>query len=118
MPGTTTFTGGPGYKATRPDTSETLRAVLALPDARAGLDMHGITWIEIDDAEADEMIATLAAAAPGQKGADRLSGSGLLPAPARPELRAWRVSYPEHRDAPGSLLIGPGQVTVRYGITP
>ena len=54
----------PGYKATRPEDAEALRPILALADAKAGLDMHGIAWIEIDDAEADDVIATLAAAAP------------------------------------------------------
>jgi hypothetical protein len=42
----------PGYKATRPQAPEALRPILALADVKAGLDMHGITWIEIDDAEA------------------------------------------------------------------
>ena len=53
----------PGYKATRPEGPEALRPILALADVKAGLDMHGIAWIEIDDAEADDVIATLAAAA-------------------------------------------------------
>jgi DNA polymerase I len=53
----------PGYKATRPEDTEALRPILALADVKAGLDMHGIAWIEIDDAEADDVIATLADAA-------------------------------------------------------
>lgn len=37
----------PGYKTTRPATAEALRSILALPDVKTGLTMHGITWIEI-----------------------------------------------------------------------
>jgi DNA polymerase I len=108
----------PGYKATRPQAPEALRPILALADVKAGLDMHGITWIEIDDAEADDVIATLATACPGR---DVLIASTdqdyyqLLRDPG-PDHGAVRVLNTAMR--PGSRLIGPAEVTVRYGITP
>src|SRR5579859_7352586 len=57
----------PGYKATRAATAEALRPILALPDVKAGLTTHGIAWIEIQDAEADDVIATLVAASPARE---------------------------------------------------
>jgi DNA polymerase-1 len=108
-----------GYKATRPEGPEALRPILALADVKAGLDRHDIAWIEIDDAEADDVIATLAAtAAPGR---DVLIASmdqdyyQLLRDPG-PDQGAVRVLNTAMR--PGSRLIGPAEVTARYGITP
>jgi hypothetical protein len=45
----------PAYKATRPESPDALRPILALPDVKAGLDTFGITWIEIDDAKATKV---------------------------------------------------------------
>jgi DNA polymerase-1 len=107
-----------GYKATRPDTPEALKPILALPDVKAGLDLHGITWIEIDDAEADDVIATIAAAEPAR---DVLIASmdqdfyQLLrdPCPGQGSVRVLNTAM-----RLGNRLIGPAQVTARYGITP
>jgi DNA polymerase-1 len=108
----------PGYKATRPDTPEALRPILALPDVKTGLDMYGITWIEIVDAEADDVIATLAAACPAR---DILIASmdqdfcQLLrdPGPGHGPVRILNTAM-----RPGHRLIGPDQVIARYGIAP
>ena len=45
-----------GYKANRPNPAEAQgrNPVKALDDVKAGLDLFGIAWIEIDDAEADD----------------------------------------------------------------
>ncbi len=108
----------PGYKATRPEGPEALRPILALPDVKAGLDTFGITWVEIDDAEADDVIATLVTAHPGR---DVLIASmdqdyyQLLRDPG-PGSSAVRVMNTAMR--PGSRMIGPAEVTARYGITP
>jgi DNA polymerase I len=108
----------PAYKATRPDSPDALRPILALPDVKAGLDTFGITWIEIDDAEADDVIATLVTAHPGR---DVLIASmdqdyyQLLrdPGPASSTVRVLNTAM-----RPGSRLIGPAEVAARYGITP
>jgi len=109
----------PGYKADRPEDPAALRPILALADVKAGLDMHRITWIEIDDAEADDVIATLTAAA--ARGRDVLIASmdqdyyQLLRDPG-PDHGSVQVLNTAMR--PGSRLIGPAEVTARYGITP
>jgi DNA polymerase-1 len=107
-----------GYKANRTADDEALRPIRALPDVKRGLDQHGITWIEISDAEADDVIAALAAACPGR---DVLIVSmdqdyyQLLrdPAPGRGTVRVLNTVR-----RPGSRLIGPAEVQARYGITP
>jgi DNA polymerase-1 len=45
-----------GYKANRPAGGEALKPILALPAVKAGLDLFATAWVEIDDAEADEVI--------------------------------------------------------------
>jgi DNA polymerase-1 len=108
----------PGYKATRPATPEALRPILALPDVKAGLDLHHITWIEIADAEADDVIATLTTASPRR---DVLIASAdqdyyqLLrdPAGGRGSVRVLNTAR-----RPGRRLICAADVTARYGVTP
>jgi 5'-3' exonuclease len=56
----------PGYKATRPGGDEALRPIRAPADVKAGLDACQVTWTELTDTEADDVIATHAAAAPGR----------------------------------------------------
>ena len=53
-----------GYKANRPADDNALKPIRALPSVKAGLDLFGITWLEVNDAEADDVIATLAAICP------------------------------------------------------
>src|ERR1700733_12778810 len=108
----------PGYKATRPGNPEALRPILALPDVKTGLDAFGTSWIEISDAEADDVIATLVTGHPGR---DVLIASmdqdfyQLLRDPG-PGCSAVRVLNTAMR--PGRRVIGPAEVTARYGITP
>ena len=108
----------PGYKANRPGGDEALRPIRALGDVKAGLDACGITWTEVPDAEADDVIATLAAASPGREvlimSADQ-DYYQLLRDPA-PGLGPVRVLNTARR--PGSRLIGPADVAARYGVTP
>jgi len=108
----------PSYKATRQDGPQALRPILALPHVKAGLDRFGITWIEVDDAEADDVIATLAAA---QSGRDVTIASMdqdyyQLVRDCGPDHGAVRVLNTAMH--PGTRLIGPAEVTARYGITP
>jgi DNA polymerase-1 len=108
----------PGYKAARPVGPQALQPILALPDVKAGLDAFGITWIEIGDAEADDVIATLTAAQPGggvlilsmdQDYYQLLRDEG----PAGPAVSVLNTAM-----RPGSRLVGPAEVTARYGIVP
>jgi DNA polymerase-1 len=108
----------PGYKANRPESADALKPLLALPDVKAGLELFGIAWVEREDAEADDVIATLAARSAHR---DVLINSmdqdyyQLLrdPAPPRGAVRVLNTAM-----RPGHRLIGPAQVTTRYGITP
>jgi hypothetical protein len=95
-----------------------VRPILALPDVKAGLDTHGITWIEIGDAEADDVIATLAAAHPGREVliASMDQDYYQLVRDPGPDHAAVRVLNTAMR--PGTRLIGLAEVTARYGITP
>jgi DNA polymerase-1 len=108
----------PGYKATRPDGPQALQPILALPDVKAGLDTFGITWIEIDDAEADDVIATLVTAHPGREVLIASMDQDYYqllrdPGPARSAVRVLNTAM-----RPGARLIGPAEVAARYGITP
>ena len=108
----------PGYKAGRAADDQALRPILALPDIKSGLSAYGIAWTEIQDAEADDVIATLAAACPGR---DVLIMSmdqdyyQLLrdPAPGHGSIRLLNTVM-----RPGQRIIGPAEVSARYGITP
>jgi DNA polymerase-1 len=108
----------PGYKTTRPENPDALRPILALPDVKTGLDIFGITWIEIGDAEADDVIATLVTAHPGREVLIASMDQDYYqllrdPGPASPGVRVLNTAM-----RPGARLIGPAEVTARYGITP
>ena len=107
-----------GYKANRPGDGEALRPIRALPDVKAGLDKHGITWVEIPDAEADDVIAALAAACPDRNVLIASMDQDyyqLLRDPG-PGLGSVQVLNTARR--PGSRLIGPAEVRARHGVTP
>jgi DNA polymerase I len=108
----------PGYKATRPDTAEALRPILALPDVKAGLDLHGITWIEINDAEADDVIAALAAADPAREVLIASMDQDFYQLVRDPEPAHGSVRVLNTAMRPGTRMIGPEQVTARHGIAP
>src|SRR5262249_32009941 len=52
------------YKASRPTDPEALLPLQYLPDVKRGLDNCDIAWLELDHAEADDVIATLVKATP------------------------------------------------------
>jgi DNA polymerase I len=106
-----------GYKANRRVDSEALRPIRALPAVKAGLDRFAITWVEIQ-AEADDVIATLAASCPER---DVLIASVdqdyyQLPRDAGPGRGSVRVLNTARRA--GSRLVGPAEVQERHGVTP
>jgi DNA polymerase I len=107
-----------GYKANRPADDEARRPIRALPVVKAGLDLYGIAWVEDSDAEADDMIATLAAACPDR---DVLIASMdqdyyQLVRDAGPGQGAVLILNTARR--PGNRLIGPAEVQARHGVTP
>ena len=107
-----------GYKANRPAGDEALKPIRALPSVKAGLDLFAITWVEITDAEADDVIATLAASCPER---DVLIASVdqdyyQLLRDAGPGHGPVRVLNTARRA--GSRLAGPAEVRERHGVTP
>jgi DNA polymerase-1 len=107
-----------GYKANRPEGGEALKPIRALPSVKAGLDLFAITWVEINDAEADDVIATLAASCPAR---DVLIASVdqdfyQLLRDAGPGRGSVRVLNTARRA--GSRLAGPAEVRARHGVTP
>ena len=106
------------YKANRPADSEALKPIRALPAVKAGLDLFAITWVEISDAEADDVIATLAANCPAR---DVLIASVdqdyyQLVRDAGPGHGAVRILNTARRA--GSRLTGPAEVRARHGVMP
>jgi DNA polymerase-1 len=106
------------YKANRPGGGEALKPIRALPAVKAGLDLFAIAWVEIDDAEADDVIATLAASCPER---DVLIASVdqdyyQLLRDAGPGRGSVRVLNTARRA--GSRLVGPAEVRERHGVAP
>jgi DNA polymerase-1 len=107
-----------GYKANRPADDNALKPIRALPSAKAGLDLFAITWVEIRHAEADDVIATLAASCPER---DVLIASAdqdyyQLLRDASPGHGSVRVLNTARRS--GCRLSGPAEVRARHGVTP
>lgn len=106
------------YKANRALDDGARKALEAIPAVQRGLDLHGLAWIEIDTAEADDVIATL------------ISRTRSADQPARRPV--WIMStdrdYYQLLDAhvrvlntamhPGKRRIGPDEVAARYDVRP
>ncbi|WP_433216726.1 5'-3' exonuclease [Microtetraspora malaysiensis] len=102
----------PSYKANRVADETMLNPIRALPDIKRGLDAYGIAWTEIDDAEADDTIATLVHRASGR--------TRLIMSADRDfyQLVTADVRVLNTVMHPGKRHIGPGEVIERYGVTP
>jgi len=106
------------YKATR-DTSDSARRPLeALADIIAGLELYEVPWIEQDDAEGDDIIASLTAARGAQDviilSTDR--DFCQLLAPSDPPRGAVRILNTARRA--DRRLIDSSDVLDRYGVLP
>jgi DNA polymerase-1 len=107
-----------GYKANRPVGGEALKPIRALPAVKAGLDLFGVRWVEVSDAEADDVIATLAASCPGR--------DVLILSMDQDYYQLLRDRGPGHGSVrvlntarrAGSRLIGPAEVRARHGVNP
>ena len=106
------------YKANRPADTEALKPIRALPSVKAGLDLFAITWVEITDAEADDVIATLAASCQER--------DVLIASVDQDYYQLLRDAGPGHGSVQvlnttrraGSRLTGPAEVRARHGIDP
>jgi DNA polymerase-1 len=109
----------PGYKANRPDDAEARRPLAGLADIKTGLDLFAVTWIELDDTEADDVIATLTHT-------DRLTRDVLILSTDRdyyqlladPDKDGRSVRILNTARRPGTRLLGPAHVRDRYGVAP
>lgn len=104
------------YKANRVIDEAALKPIRAIPHVQQALTAYGIDWIEIDTAEADDVIATLVATTREQN----------------PERRVWIMSgdrdfyqlVTEQVFALNTVMkrgrrhIGPAEVLQRYGVIP
>jgi DNA polymerase-1 len=100
----------PGYKANRPD--ETPAPIKALPDIKRGLDRCGIDWLELDDEEADDVIATLVELSATRR-AVIMSGDRDFYQLVGDHVRVLNTA----RKA-GQRFIGPSDVLTRYRVAP
>lgn len=100
------------YKANRPAEGSAPEPILALADVQRGLDVLDVSWVEIDDAEADDVIATLVAAS-SDRDVVILSGDRDYY-----QLVTDRVSVLNTAMHPGKRHIGPDQVRDKYHVHP
>ncbi|MER5642059.1 5'-3' exonuclease H3TH domain-containing protein [Kitasatospora sp. NPDC002227] len=101
------------YKANRESTPEALKPLQFLQPVKDGLDLIGIRWVEIDDAEADDVIGTLATQAATTRPVRIMSRDAdyyqLLSESIHIINRSRKAT---HR------LITPHEVAARYHVTP
>lgn len=103
----------PTYKAQRPIDEAALAPIRFLPDVKRGLTDRGIAWIEIDHAEADDVIATLVHTTPDPR---RI----LLMLRDRDyyQLVTDRVHVLNTKMRSGHRHITPDEVYARHHVTP
>ncbi|SIO88485.1 DNA polymerase I [Nocardiopsis sp. JB363] len=100
------------YKANRPADGDALKPILALPQVKQGLDLHKVAWIEIEDAEADDVIATLVHLDPQRPTRIFSTDRDYY------QLLTDQIHVLNTCMHPGKRHIGPAQVIERYDITP
>ncbi len=102
-----------GYKANRPTDDQALLPLQFLPDVKLGLDHCGIAWIELEYAEADDVIATLVRATPEPRRVIILSRDRDYY-----QLVTDRVEILNTRFRTGRKLVTPAEVYARHQVTP
>jgi DNA polymerase-1 len=103
----------PAYKAHRPGGEAALAPIKALPDVKRGLDALKISWTESEDAEADDVIATLVSGVPAGRDVLIMSGDRDMY-----QLVTDRILVLNTAMRPGHRLIGPKHIEARYGVPP
>jgi DNA polymerase-1 len=103
----------PTYKAQRPTDAAALAPIQFLPDVKGGLDQCGISWTELDHAEADDVIAAIVHRTPEPRPI-------LLMSRDRDyyQLVTDRISVLNTKMRAGHRHIGPTQVYERHQVTP
>ncbi|WP_439681594.1 5'-3' exonuclease [Embleya sp. MST-111070] len=102
-----------GYKAQRPTDASALAPIASLPDIQRGLDELNVRWIEIDDAEGDDVIATAVTRTTDGRSVRIMSGDRDFYQLAAASVRILNTAIKS-----GSRLIGPPEITARYGVSP
>lgn len=102
----------PAYKAHRPRDEESLAPLKAMPDVKRGLEHLGLCWMEVEDAEADDVLCTLVHTTPDR---DVLLMSGDKD---MYQLVSDRVLVLNTAKPPGQRLIGAKEIEARYGVPP
>ncbi|MFE5587318.1 5'-3' exonuclease H3TH domain-containing protein [Kitasatospora sp. NPDC056531] len=101
------------YKANREATPEALKPLQFLAPVKDGLDAHGIRWVEVDDAEADDVIATLATRAAASRPVLIMSRDMDFH-----QLLDDRVRILNRSRKSSQRIITADEVVARYGVTP
>jgi DNA polymerase-1 len=104
------------YKANRVIDEAALKPLRAIPHVQHALTDYGIGWIEIDTAEADDVIATLVAITREREPERRvwiMSGDRDFYQLVNEQVRALNTVMKR-----GRRHIGPAEVLDRYGVTP
>lgn len=104
------------YKATRVLDDGARKALEAIPVVQRGLDLYGITWIEIDTAEADDVIATLTAHT--RRGHPQRHSWIFSTDRDYYQLLDHQVRVLNTAMHPGKRHIGPAEVEARYAVYP
>lgn len=102
-----------GYKASRPTDDDALLPLRFLPDVKRGLDSCGIGWIELEHAEADDVIATLVHTTPAPRSVIVMSRDRDYY-----QLVTDRVHVLNTRFRAGHRLVTPDEVYARHQVTP
>lgn len=100
----------PGYKANRP--TETPLPIKSLPDVKRGLDAIGLPWIEIEEHEADDVIAVAARVAEDQRCYIFSRDRDYY------QLLDGRVHVLNTSRAAGQRIVTPGQIIQRFSVVP
>ncbi|WP_045875814.1 5'-3' exonuclease H3TH domain-containing protein [Pseudofrankia sp. DC12] len=109
----------PAYKANRPTNEEARRPLEALADIKTGLDLLAVAWLECEDAEADDAIATLAhAARPAREVLILSTDQDYFQLLTGPDGLGQAVRVLNTARHPGNRLLGPADVRARYGVEP
>ncbi|MFE2409912.1 5'-3' exonuclease H3TH domain-containing protein [Kitasatospora sp. NPDC059408] len=101
------------YKANREATPEALKPLRFLAPVKDGLDAYGIRWVKVDDAEADDVIATLATRAAASRPVLVMSRDMDFYQLLNDDVRILNRS----RKA-AQRIITADEVLARYGVTP
>ncbi|MGH3799452.1 MAG: 5'-3' exonuclease [Pseudonocardiaceae bacterium] len=102
-----------GYKASRPKDDQALLPLQFLPDVKRGLDHCGIAWIELEYAEADDVIATVVHTTTAPRQVIIMSRDRDYY-----QLITDRVVVLNTRFRAGRKLVTPQEVYIRHQVTP